>query len=375
MYRSFHLSRIGASHIRKGIPCQDASLSLSCPEGEIAIVADGHGNRRHFRSARGAKLACEVARDKIISALREEALESTERDLFEEPDMDLLLTKMKREILIGWADAVYRDYEDNPWTEEELFEQEDLLSPDQFESMVRGRNVLIAYGSTLLASFTFEGGWAAIQIGDGCVVRIERDGQFEWPMPESTVNDGNKTASLCMSNAMCEFRHCYGTDAGIALLVFTDGIEKSFPSQGKEITSLLHWIWKNEKNDYESKENNLARTLDLITDRSTAGDDMSIAGLIDPEAEDVAPKLSKRQKELERERVLAQITEMESTIRYNSKRLIIEKMNAKSNDNSAVGQLKEILKRKKTAVEELRKKLEMLPEAEQPAGSDEENLS
>ena len=370
MYQSFHLSRIGASHIKKGIPCQDASLSLSCPEGEIAIVADGHGNRRHFRSARGAQLACEVARDKIICSLREEALEAAERDLFEEPDMNRLLTKLKGEILIGWADAVYKDFEENPWTEEELFEQEELLRPDQFESLIRGRNVLIAYGSTLLAAFTFEGGWAAVQIGDGCAVRIARDGQFEWPMPESAVNVGNMTASLCMSNAMGEFRHCYGTDAGIALLVFTDGIEKSFPPQGKEVTSLLHWVWKNEKNSSESKENNLARTLDMITNRSAAGDDMSIAGLIDPEAGDVEPKLSKRQKELERGRVLAQITEMESTIRYNNERLI----QAKSTDDSAVEQLEDILKRKRAALEELRKRAAMLSEGEQPAGNNEENL-
>ena len=357
MYQTFHQTRIGASHIRCGLPCQDSSLSFSCPEGEIAIVADGHGNRKHFRSDRGSRIACEVARDKILAFLSADYTDDP--DLFDEPDMNHQLTKLKQEIVASWQEAVREDFASYPWTEEELFEQEDLLQPEALEALVDGRDVLVAYGSTLAAAFTFEGGWAAVQVGDGCLVRVSRDGEYEWPMPESLFNEGNKTASLCMSNAMRDFRHCYGKDAGAGLLVFTDGIEKSFPSQGKEVTSLLHWILKNEQNSAESREENLTKTLDMITNRSVAGDDISVAGIIDPDAEDRVPKPSKRQKEIERERLLAQITEIESTIRYNLER--IDQAKSQARDTVDVeAQMQSILERKKAAAEELWDKAEML---------------
>lgn len=366
MYQTFHLSRIGASHIRSGTPCQDASLDFSCPEGEIAIVADGHGSRRHFRSDRGSKIACEIARDKIRAFLRADWSLYADLELFEEPDMEQLLINLKQEILTGWQTAVYEDFETHPWTEEELIEQESLLRSDAFEALASGREVLIAYGSTLAAVFTYEGGWAALQVGDGCMVRVTRDGRYEWLMPESKVNEGNKTASLCARNAMSDFRHCCGKDAGIGLLVFTDGIEKSFPSQGKEVTSLLHWILKNERSGSDSREDNLAKTLDMISSRSAVGDDISVAGIYDPEAEDLAPIPSRRQKEIERERILAQISEIESTIQYNEERLAQVNAIGDAASRDAAGQLETILERKRMAAEELKKKADVLLEEVHP---------
>ena len=50
----------GAAHELTGLPLQDAVGSREIHGGLALAVADGHGNRRHFRSARGAELAIEA---------------------------------------------------------------------------------------------------------------------------------------------------------------------------------------------------------------------------------------------------------------------------------------------------------------------------
>ena len=64
-YYPFDMSRRGASHIARNLPCQDASFSEEYKGTMIAITADGHGNRRHFRSQKGAQIACRIAADRI----------------------------------------------------------------------------------------------------------------------------------------------------------------------------------------------------------------------------------------------------------------------------------------------------------------------
>ena len=45
-YQTFHTYCIGASHVKKGLPCQDRAVSETYGNSQIAIVSDGHGNRR-----------------------------------------------------------------------------------------------------------------------------------------------------------------------------------------------------------------------------------------------------------------------------------------------------------------------------------------
>ena len=62
----------GASHLRTGLPNQD-SLGTWCDKTggrALAVVSDGHGSARHFRSDTGSRLAVEAA----MSVLREVSL-------------------------------------------------------------------------------------------------------------------------------------------------------------------------------------------------------------------------------------------------------------------------------------------------------------
>jgi len=55
-------SQLGAAHQAAGLPNQDAVAAHQIrPDVLVAAVADGHGHRRHFRSARGSRLAVAIA--------------------------------------------------------------------------------------------------------------------------------------------------------------------------------------------------------------------------------------------------------------------------------------------------------------------------
>ena len=202
-YQPFHLSRIGAAHIRKGIPCQDSSAAERYHDAVIAVVADGHGSRRHFRSDRGSAIACCVTIESIRMFLDEEFQDAP----FDENRMACL----KQRVCDEWIRAVRRDYEENPWTKEELEEEKAILTPEQFANLSDGTDAPVAYGSTLCAVFACDDRWAAVQLGDGCFCLINSSGVYDWPMPESQVNEGNRTASLCMHDPMRDFRHCSGS--------------------------------------------------------------------------------------------------------------------------------------------------------------------
>jgi len=58
---AFSATRIGASHLKMGKPCQDYSAHLISDKVAIAIVADGHGGESYYRSDRGAQFAVETA--------------------------------------------------------------------------------------------------------------------------------------------------------------------------------------------------------------------------------------------------------------------------------------------------------------------------
>ena len=340
-YQPFHMSRIGAAHIRRERPCQDASLSGSWEDASFAVVADGHGSRQHFRSGRGSEIACRIAKDAIRSFLDSGGMK--------EASLDERLYTLKKEICDQWISAVLEDYGQFPWTEEELEEERRLLPAEGFEALSDGTDAAIAYGSTLCAVFYDGNIWAAIQLGDGGFIHIGEDGVYEWPMPESLVNEGNRTASLCMQDPLRDFRHCWGTDSPAGLLVYTDGIEKSFPPQGKEIMSFLHWIWRNEYRNEEERNKNLARNLDMLTQRSHIGDDVSVAGLTNPDAEDMEPVAGTGQRKHELERLIAQIREMSSTIEYNSRQLEKARTNRNDVQSGAVKQLEDVIQRKRTA--------------------------
>ena len=66
MIDSYSFSCQGESHKADNKPCQDASFSAVYDDGlAIAIVCDGHGGERYFRSDVGSRMATEVISESI----------------------------------------------------------------------------------------------------------------------------------------------------------------------------------------------------------------------------------------------------------------------------------------------------------------------
>ncbi len=291
---------------------QDHHESLSTDKYNIAVISDGHGNRRHFRSDRGSKIACDVA-IRVISSFLDN------NNTFD--DMDDLLTSLKQEISDEWKKAVREDYKQFPWTEEELAEQLILLSDDDYLRLVDGTTLEIPYGCTLCAVFNSSFGWAAVQVGDGSFALVDSDCTYRWPMPASIYNQGNKTYSLCADDPMLDFRHVYGNDDFVAAMVYSDGIEKVFHDDSKEIMSFIYWLCNSRMKKEDSFDKNLETALHNITTKSPIGDDISIAGIININAENIVPNLSQSQKQNEIDAVYSKLDEVNSTISYNMQRL------------------------------------------------------
>jgi hypothetical protein len=182
-------TELGAAHLASQVPNQDAVAAFPIgPCGAVAAVADGHGHARHFRSARGARLAVTVACRAVHDlAPRLDGLDGIGQA---EAEMRAFLIPG---IVGRWREAVREDVATDPF------------SPG--EDALRGRDdAAIAYGTTLLLAIAW-GQWLLLtQIGDGDIVGICPDGTALLPVPGDPQLDGRHTTSLCTPGAENSFR-------------------------------------------------------------------------------------------------------------------------------------------------------------------------
>jgi Protein phosphatase 2C len=195
----------GAAHRAAGLPNQDAVEVRPFGGGMVAAVADGHGHSRHFRSARGARLAVSIA--------CEAAGELAGRPDGPPADPEELRRLLVPEIVTQWRDAVHRDVAAEPFTGAE-------------EAVRRGDDATIPYGSTLLVAIGTGERLLLAQIGDGDIVCIRPDGTALLAVPGDPLLDGRHTTSLCSHGAGDSFRVATVDLAGTAVLgalLATDG--------------------------------------------------------------------------------------------------------------------------------------------------------
>jgi hypothetical protein len=195
----------GAAHRAAGLPNQDAVEVRPLGGGMVAAVADGHGHTRHFRSARGARLAVSIACQAVDDlAARPGGLPAAPEEL-----RRLLVP----DIVTRWRDAVYRDVAAEPFTG-----AEDMVR--------RGDDATIPYGTTLLVAIGTGERLLLAQIGDGDIVCIRPDGTALLAVPGDPLLDGRHTTSLCSHGAGDSFRVAAVDLTGTAVLgalLATDG--------------------------------------------------------------------------------------------------------------------------------------------------------
>jgi hypothetical protein len=203
-------SQLGAAHQTTGLPNQDAvAVRQVRPDVLVAAVADGHGHRRHFRSARGSQLAVTVA-----SEAAQELAGRLHGFQTAAPIESEALGTLVPAITGEWRDAVREDVAADPFTSREE------------ASRGGGDDPLIAYGSTLLLAIAGRRWLVLVQIGDGDILGIQPDGRPLLPVPRDPSLDGQQTTSLCGPRAEDEFRVAVvdtSTTPLLGVMLVTDG--------------------------------------------------------------------------------------------------------------------------------------------------------
>ena len=299
----------GYSHEASGKPCQDFVYSESTPELSMAIVSDGHGGERYFRSDKGSQFVVEIAAQSIrtfVSALSSReasvAKEYGDTPLFEGMPLTQYsettpsvfapgkkrqgkyihgaLTGLFRSILTQWNMFITEHAQNNPLNEWELEHVEEKYRIE-FEDKLKEDDPSFAktYGCTLIAYVQTPDYWFAFHIGDGkciCFDVVDEQLKITQPIPWDEKCFLNKTTSICDSHALSEFRYCYQGDGHFpeAMFVGSDGIDDSY---GDNIDDFYIQLFK-MLSDKDKAQRELNKSLPIISQHGSQ-DDMSVASV------------------------------------------------------------------------------------------------
>jgi len=273
-----HRSLIGASHRRKGVVCQDYSLSASLRSRsgvpiKLMAVSDGHGGARYWRSDVGSRLACEIAIKEARKALGRGLLN------WSAPSSSNLLKwqqwqkqALPEKLIETWRLAVADDWQ--------RFEKPAERQAEAFS--------VYSYGCTLGLVVMTPHWWCCTGLGDWDLVRVgwnshSNANKAELINREENVGlQGESTFSLCKNDALQHFAERSTTESinrgqsPFALLLSTDGVRKSCAADTDFLT-LAHYLVSKASIKRDGGEcHELDEDLDRITTEGS-GDDVSVA--------------------------------------------------------------------------------------------------
>lgn len=224
----FDICQTGNSHIARGRGCEDYSISGKKENCVYAIVCDGHGGDRHFRSEHGSKICASVIEQAICELAENNKLENL-----------LENTKKKLEglvdnIIYSWGKKVDEDTKKRPWPPQNEARWE-MVTPDDKEAFKSHLNLYkyIAYGTTFKFACVIEGKfWFCIQLGDGTICYHRND---NYEIADNLLSEDLKdrassskiTASICDSYANRYVLYDWGTEENMPdmILCMTDGVD------------------------------------------------------------------------------------------------------------------------------------------------------
>ncbi len=330
----FNATRQGASHVKKGMVCQDYSLSYQSEAGDvqIAIVCDGHGGDTYVRSDVGSRLAAEIALKNIQAFIQEtpaklflgkkgavtarpknddptlaEAPQKKMSDMTEielqqyEQDkqfyqavapireQDQLFSLLFGRIYMQWLQAIEQHAHEHAFTEHEqtmlgAVYQKWLKEQEEGRQSI-GTRIVKAYGSTLMAFVRTPLYWFAFHIGDGKLLACDSSLQWTEPVPWDCRCFLNLTTSLCDSNPVPEFRYAFngmGGEFPVAVIMGSDGLDDSWGSFERLANFYSQTLGIFLDLGQEKAVEELAEFLPKLSAKASQ-DDMSMAGIIDME--------------------------------------------------------------------------------------------
>lgn len=266
-YIELSAHHIGNSHVQSGMLCEDYSSAYSDDQVNIIVISDGHGDKNCFRSDRGARYACEIA----INLCRQFQDITNHIDDIAQCDFESLIVSLESDIADAWKEKVIADANAHPFSKEEI-----SSASEQAQEIYRnGQRLEKAYGCTLILSMSTANYWLSIQIGDGKSIAAYEDGVFVEPIPVDENCLGNRSTSLCNSNAKESFRHYYSKVKPIAAFVSSDGVEESFDQAGlyNFFYSIAYWL---KEEGLEIARAKIEELLPQISEGGS-GDDVSVA--------------------------------------------------------------------------------------------------
>lgn len=276
----------GESHKATDKPCQDFSFSKQSTPHTIAIISDGHGGTRYFRSDVGSRLLCEVT-----ARCLSEFVEGIPSMTFSDKPytavgigdfMPTVLQQLFGAIVVGWRKAVMEHADHHPLTETE----QAIASPKDEHEWEK------TYGCTLIAALRTSSYWLAFQIGDGKCVALREDGTLREPIPWDDRCFLNKTTSICDTDALSRFRCCYGgiDNAPVAIFLGSDGIDDSFGEEENLYNFYVQLAKGFSQEGHEATVKDLEQSLPMLSKRGSQ-DDMSVAGIYDSRIQSLLPQL------------------------------------------------------------------------------------
>ena len=251
MVNSIDVHCLGESHKDSGKPCQDYAFSRVEDGLAIAVVCDGHGGDRYFRSDVGSKTATEVIVEVVkdfvqhtdakyfkgVTYVAEGIVTSNDKKLTQ---LDVKFRQMFSSIITQWNERIDKHAHEFPLTEWEL-EHVPQKYLDEFRKNLEvtpaESTLNKQYGCTLMAYVQTSDYWFAFHLGDGKCISFHKDVNFHgqqqvWdePIPWDDRCFLNKTTSICDSDAINEFRYCYGSSGSTPVAVFlgSDGIDDTY---------------------------------------------------------------------------------------------------------------------------------------------------
>jgi Protein phosphatase 2C len=272
----------GSSHQRWGLPNQDAAQCAVAPGAQgtvaVAVVSDGHGSPRHFRSQIGSSLAVSTVTGTLQGFLRESVAPNGQVPFVPEQ-----VHELERKIVNGWLAAVHSDLERNPFTQAELATLEE-------EDGMEGRAAVesspeLAYGATLLAAGATDKVLLYLQLGDGEILSVSATGTTTRPLPPDDRLIANETTSLCQPEAWKDFRSSWVTRPALPSLVLlsTDGYANSFRSDEDFLKTGQDYLEIIRQQGIASLAEELPAILTEATQQGS-GDDITLAILQDDPA-------------------------------------------------------------------------------------------
>jgi hypothetical protein len=288
-YAALAFSVPGASHLRSGLPNQDA-FAIKQGDGRfipvVLSVADGHGSARCPRSDRGSKFGVDAALAAFLAHLPSDA-----RDL--DATRKIVHEKVIPAAVTAWRRAVEQDLLFDPLKPQNASTPavpaaSASTSPAACPASDAGEKFTercppnyLAYGSTLLVAAAYPNLWVFMQLGDGDILLVDDAGVVTAALPDDPTLMADQTTSLCQIDCEQKFRVAVlaRSEADPALVqLSTDGYANSFQSRagfektGPDTLNLLY------EHGRAMLDENMEQWLRETTE-SGSGDDVTVGFL------------------------------------------------------------------------------------------------